>query len=131
METYVPRAETWYFQEPLWPALLVGMRRKMAFLSVGSHCKMCHVLSMLLVPYHCPSSSFLLLWHGENISFQSQRALKNEFLLLSENSPDSVGDGGFHGSVIQKTRSSQGCGGMGDAAKVGCCASLDLQAAKG
>lgn len=44
---------------------------------------------------------------------------------------DSVRDGGFRGSVIQKTRSSWGCGGMGDAAKVGCSASLDLQAAKG
>lgn len=92
METYVPHAETWCFQQPLWPALLVGMRRKVAFVSAGSHCKMCHVLSMLLVPYHNlsihgPSSSFLLLWQGENISFRSQRALKNEFLLLSGNSP--------------------------------------------
>lgn len=42
-----------------------------------------------------------------------------------------MGDGGFHGSVIQRTSSSQGCGGVGDAAEVGCCASLDLQAAKG
>lgn len=48
-KSHVPHAEVWYFQQPLWTAVLTGSEKeKGSFFGASSYCKLCHIQMLLL-----------------------------------------------------------------------------------